>query len=639
MPIVASNIKLLASQRMTDTEDGGGQMTGTGLQDGADNNVFPDISSTDRAFGRLALRKVWPSVQSSGTDTLLGGHVILDDVPDDANVLSWAVLGNGAGEDRADVIARLQASHWSAGPTGLIWAGSPRRGTRIQSVGGVLPLAAGSIVMADGASDLTPVRILTATVISDGTKAEGFSVAPGAGDVVYEVTYDDPAIVVTPGNTTLAVPSPASPRVITTRPVTGTLAAGDTFCIVDTLNAQIVPKQPGVAPGSSAQVGIDGNAVPAGGTAAAFRRGDGLVIHHTAEVAAATYSNGNTVNVGRTNVKFRVIGADGRGMLTGWTGNEATGVLTVTDITGWAQPVRVRHTIEDVLACARTSLPERSGGSAGSSTTTATSPFVLSNGLTMYCGRPNVGSIRVISKTGQDITDQTEGTGLGAYFRVFGIDLAAGTVTYGGSYAPFITSHSPVTLISSGSYTATGAPSAPLSTANRINFNRPLTRAFPAGTLISSMLFLGDLQALAGQAFSQESWTSVWADSRIGSAIAPQYQQSLNPIVVSNQGAISERWAIIFTTSTQFRLIGETLGQIATGDVNSTFTPNNPATGTPYFTIASTGWGAGWAAGNVLRFNTVGANAPVWVGRAVLPSAPSSTPDSLSVAVRGDLDA
>ena len=49
-------------------------------------------------------------------------------------------------------------------------------------------------------------------------------------------------------------------------------------------------------------------------------------------------------------------------------------------------------------------------------------------------------------------------------------------------------------------------------------------------------------------------------------------------------------------------------------------------------------WGSGWAAGNVLRFNTTGANAPVWAARAVLPSAPSSTPDSLTIAVRGDVN-
>jgi len=72
--------------------------------------------------------------------------------------------------------------------------------------------------------------------------------------------------------------------------------------------------------------------------------------------------------------------------------------------------------------------------------------------------------------------------------------------------------------------------------------------------------------------------------------------------------------------------------------VNSVFAPINPATGVPYFTIAAAGWGV-WSAGNVLRLNTYGANAPVWAARVTLPSAPSSTPDSLTIAVRGDIDA
>lgn len=628
MTITASNIKLLASQRMTDTEDGGGQMAGTGLQDGVDNNIFQDISSTDRAFGRLSLMKVWPAVQSANTDTLLGAHVIIDDTPDDANVRGWALLGNSASENRAGALARLQASHWEPrGPQGngvIQWTGP----TEITSSAGV-PLSPGMVIysLADAGGYVDPVLLLTAT---------------NTGGNVWSVTYEGvrgSVALASTGYAAVGVPSTIAPRIVTTRPVTGTLSSGATYCDVDTLLAQIVPKQSGVAPSAAAQIGIDGAAVLAGGVAAAFRSGDGLVVHHTGEVSAATYANGNTVNVGRTGIaNFRLIGADGRSIATGWTGNLATGVVTITDISGWSQPVKVRHTIEEVLACARTGYSEVAGGSGGSSTSEATTPFTLSSGLTMYCGRPNVGSLRVISRTGQDITDLTFSDG-GLTPRLFSVSLAAGTAAFtsstAGAASAAITSHSPVTLVSSGTYSTPGAATAPQATLNRITFNRPLTKAFPAGTLVSSMLFLGDLRARAGVAFAQESWGAVWADARIGSAISPQYQQGLNPIVVTNQGAVSERWAIIFLTSTTFRLIGETLGQIATGDVNTAFTPNNPAVSVPYFTIAAAGWGT-WAAGNVLRFNTYGANAPVWVGRATLPSAPSDASDSLTLATRGD---
>lgn len=649
MPITAADIKLLASARMVDADDGGGQMTGTGLQDGLENNVFPDVSNTDRAFGKLALRKVYPAVLNAGTDTLLGAHVILEDMPDDAAVRAFAFLGTGANESRADALVRLEAPHWeNGGAGGLEWAKAPYSLTRLKSNLGVTPISVGSVVIAGVDADQQPVPVLITSVTeilpADGSFGDGFA-SGVAGDRVFAVTYDGaPGTPSGAGawSTNLAVPSTTTPRLAGTRPVTGTLSIGDTFCDVDTLLASVVPKVIGSPAGSAAQIGIDAATVLPAGVAAAFRAGDGLVIHHTGEVAAATYANGNTINVGRTGLaNVRLIGEDGISIPSGWTANLTTGVVTVNDITGWDQPVRVRHTIEEVLACARTGYPERSGGSAGSSTSQATAPFTLSQYLTMYCGRPNVGRIRVISRTGQDITDLVY-FNFGVVIRVFQIDLAAGTVVfYTNNPDPFTTSHSPVTLVSSGTYAAPSAASVPQATLNRITFNRPLTKAFPAGTLISSMLLLGDLQSRVGAAFAQETWGNIWADARIGSSIVPQYQQVSNPITVSNRGAISERWAIIFTSPTAFRVVGETVGQIVSnGDINSNLSPPNPAAaGQPYFTLLATGWGTGWSAGNVLRFNTVGANAPIWVARAVLPSAPNTTPDSLTVAVRGDIDA
>ena len=647
--ITPNDIKLLASARMVDTTDGGGQMVGSALQDGAENNLFPDVSSTDRAFGRLALRKVYAAVLNTGTDALLGAHVVLDDMPDDAAVTAWALQATGQNESRAEVLARLEQSHWDAlGPLGLTWAGTPYSRTRLRSDGGVVPLSVGSVVFTvDGTGTYgSPVLItgLTEVLSSDGTYSTGFP-SMNSGDRVFAVTYEGTVPSTYNLAARLGVPSVTAPRVVSTRPISGTLAIGDTYCSLDTLLAQIVPKNPGAAAGSAAQIGINAAAIPAGGAAAAFRGGDGLVVHHTAEVSAAIYANGNTVNCGRTNLaSVRLIGADGLGIYSGWSANLATGIVTVTSISGWSQPVRVRHTIEEVLGCSRTGYPEVSGGSAGTGVSEATAPFTLSAGLTMYGGRPNVGALRVLSKTGQDISNLTYSYASGPTFvsgvRVFNIDLAAGTATFASTdVAALIASHSPVTLTVSGTYSALSTASAAQSTLNRVTFNRALTRAFPSGSMLSSMLFVGDLQAGAGQSFEQETWGQVWADTRIGPVIAPQYNQAGHPIAVNNAGALTERWAITFLTSTTFRVVGETLGQIATGDVNTALAPTNPATGQPYFTLAAAGWGSGWSGGNVLRFNTRGANAGVWVARATLPSAPSSTPDSLTVAIRGDIDA
>jgi hypothetical protein len=107
--------------------------------------------------------------------------------------------------------------------------------------------------------------------------------------------------------------------------------------------------------------------------------------------------------------------------------------------------------------------------------------------------------------------------------------------------------------------------------------------------------------------------------------------------VVDNLGAVTDRWRIEFTNSTTFRVIGESTGELAGAWNTSTPTaPINPATLAPYFTIPAAGWGGGWSAGNVFRFNTTGTSAPLWVARVTQPSDPFAGPDSIMLGMRGD---
>lgn len=173
----------------------------------------------------------------------------------------------------------------------------------------------------------------------------------------------------------------------------------------------------------------------------------------------------------------------------------------------------------------------------------------------------------------------------------------------------------------------------------RLALNRPLTHDFPANTsVVSSALIFGDMQARAFNKYSQESWTNVWSDSIIGNPTTSQYNDTLYPIVTTNRGALEEKWALIFTSNTQFRVVGKSVGQIATGDINTDLAPVNPATGSPYFSLEALGWGSGWSAGNVLRFNTAAANYPVWLARTVLQGPATALNDSFQLQVRGDID-
>jgi hypothetical protein len=130
----------------------------------------------------------------------------------------------------------------------------------------------------------------------------------------------------------------------------------------------------------------------------------------------------------------------------------------------------------------------------------------------------------------------------------------------------------------------------------------------------------------------------VWEDSRIGDDTTAKYNDVSFPILVSNEAAIKERWLIKFSSSTTFDVIGETIGQIASGSISVDVQPINPLTGLPYFHMAKDGWGSGWSTGNCVRFNTHAAAAPVWISRCILTGEATETSDEFKLQVRGDAD-
>jgi hypothetical protein len=173
-----------------------------------------------------------------------------------------------------------------------------------------------------------------------------------------------------------------------------------------------------------------------------------------------------------------------------------------------------------------------------------------------------------------------------------------------------------------------------------VNLTRAVTHNFTAGSsYISTALIMNDLQARVSNLFDQETWTGVWSDILIGSEPTSEYDDVTYPIEVENHSALQQRWAMIFTGTTSFRIVGETVGDIGTGTTGSDIAPVNPNTGTAYFTLRSGGWGSGWAAGNVLRFNTLGATYPVWIARTVVQSNPTNDPDQFRVQIRGNVNA
>ncbi|EXF55860.1 curculin-like (Mannose-binding) lectin domain protein, partial [Acinetobacter sp. 1294596] len=86
MAIETKNLVLYKSERLSDTEDGGGKYSGQMIEDGQSNNLFNDVSELDRTMGDVSLRKLFPAVTTNDTDLLMGATVFISENPKDPNV-------------------------------------------------------------------------------------------------------------------------------------------------------------------------------------------------------------------------------------------------------------------------------------------------------------------------------------------------------------------------------------------------------------------------------------------------------------------------------------------------------------------------------------------------------------------------
>lgn len=251
---------------------------------------------------------------------------------------------------------------------------------------------------------------------------------------------------------------------------------------------------------------------------------------------------------------------------------------------------------------------------------TATHTQTVSNGQTINLGRVRISRIRVVGANGVTInTGYTE-------------NLEAGTVTF-----VDVTGYSQPVTIEDRIEDLLQVSDVQIS--GQLAFTRPITHDYPVGSFVSSALIAGDLKARVSTVFDQNSWDgTTWEDTPVGPTAVASYNSTLSPIEVKNFGAVSERWALRFTSNTAFQIIGEHVGIIGTGSINTDTDPLNPATGTPYFIVRALGWGTGWVAGNILRLNTVGAQEPVWVVRTVQQGAETVLDDTFELLIRGDVD-
>jgi hypothetical protein len=250
-------------------------------------------------------------------------------------------------------------------------------------------------------------------------------------------------------------------------------------------------------------------------------------------------------------------------------------------------------------------------------TQTITGSYVAGNQVTL---RERTACVKVMDSTGAAAVNGTHYT----------VDLDAGVLTIlsvAGLSNPLTIEHRLEDMALASDVQISGL----------VTLTRQISHDFPVeGSYVSSVLVFDDLQAQATPPFDQQTWTNEWQDYRLGNDTTANYNDVLFPVEVQNNGAITERWALIFTSTTAFRVVGEKYGQIGVGSINEVCEPVNPATGWPFFRVRYEGWGTGWATGNVLRFNTVGANYPMYLIRTTRMGILTEPTDDFTLLIRGN---
>ena len=171
----------------------------------------------------------------------------------------------------------------------------------------------------------------------------------------------------------------------------------------------------------------------------------------------------------------------------------------------------------------------------------------------------------------------------------------------------------------------------------------PVGRDYPKeDTYVSSALIGGDLEVRHSPPWSQKLFDNVWSDDPRGDAITAKLNLKDYPLVLTDDGATTDRWAIVWRDGTQFDLYSEALGFVGRHDALQDLAPVNAATGKPYFTLPKGAFGINngaspWAADNAIRINTWGTHLGVWILRAVQPSAQKQTEtDGFVICLRGN---
>lgn len=170
-------------------------------------------------------------------------------------------------------------------------------------------------------------------------------------------------------------------------------------------------------------------------------------------------------------------------------------------------------------------------------------------------------------------------------------------------------------------HTISGAPSA-AGLEVTIIIAGQLANTYTAGAKVSSKYIPGDLHC------TTDNWVETTASGT--------YNESSYPPVCDNIGTVEQTWTLTFTDATNFSVVGDSLGNIGSGNISTDFEPQNPDWSKPYFKLEFVGFGGTWAPGDTIVLQTHPAAVPIWETREVPPGAASMASNSVTAIFSGE---
>lgn len=389
--INSENLSILASITMDETPGNGGPPSNVKIIDGASNGMFPDVSEAAR-LGDLRFRKVHLWVDSDDTSTFMGVNSIIAEAPNDPAVSVFMIAAGSAAETQADVIGRIfkVTSAFKLDKTESL---SDRAYVESFARADSSPLATGDAALLRLTEDayaaaetlfavggtITLVDFIDDQVLKAEsrviTAADKYSVMHVEAVATYSyyirLQFDGATRYPVWGGASRFVSASiaqgrtlygtylAAQDITTSRAfefygavkTTAEVTAGATSIPVVTTRAGIVPEALVDHPDAAERLGFDPVQLTknADGKEPIFRQYRRAVIGKDV-VISRTVANGEVINFGELDLtSVKVVGATGAAITSGFTVDLDAGTLTVTSITGWAQPITATARAEDMF--------------------------------------------------------------------------------------------------------------------------------------------------------------------------------------------------------------------------------------------------------------------------------------------------